>query len=113
VSTSNATITITARITDNLAGNAGSGYSSSPSQIRFTSPSGNQSVTAMLAGTNRVSGDALDGEYRYQMTIPRYAESGTWTASYLLLTDQNGNMKGESASDLIARSLPTSFTVSG
>ena len=111
VASSSATVILTARITDNLSGNAGAGYSSSPSQLRFQSPSGNQSVWAMLDGYNRVSGTALDGEYSYQMTVPQYAESGTWTIDYVLLVDQIGNMKSESAADLAARSLPTSFVV--
>ena len=113
VTSASAMVTITARITDNLAGNAGEGYSSSPSQIRFKSPSGNQSVTAMLAGYNRVSGTALDGNYSYQMTVPQYAESGVWTIDYVLLVDQIGNSKNESAGNLAALSLPTSFVVTG
>jgi hypothetical protein len=111
VSSSSATITITARITDNLAGNAGEGYTGGPSQIRFRSPSGNQSIDAVLGGYHRVSGTALDGEYAYEMTVPQYAESGTWTIDYVLLVDQIGNMRSESAQDLASRSLPTSFVV--
>ena len=55
-STGAKTITVTARITDDLSGNAGSGYSSSPSQGRFMSPSGKQFKDAMLDGSQRVSG---------------------------------------------------------
>jgi len=111
VTSASAMVTITARITDNLAGNAGEGYSSSPSQIRFKSPSGNQIVDAMLDGSRRVSGTALDGNYSYQMTVPQYAESGIWTIDSVLLVDQIGNIKYETAQNLAARSLPSSFVV--
>ncbi len=111
VASSSATITITARITDNLAGNAGEGYSNGSSQIRFRSPSGNQFVDALVDGYNRISGTALDGTYSYQMTVPQYAESGAWTVESALLVDQIGNMRWESAQDLASRSLPTSFVV--
>jgi sugar lactone lactonase YvrE len=113
VGSADATITITARITDNLAGNAGAGYSSSPSQISFKSPSGNQIVYAMLDEGSRVSGTALDGNYSYQMVVPRYAESGTWSVDSVLLVDQIGNSKYESAQTLSTRSLPKSFNVVG
>jgi serine protease len=103
-------ITVTARITDNLAGNAGEGYSSSPSQIRFKSPSGNQSVTAMLSGTERVSGTALDGIHSYAMTVPKFAESGTWIVESALLVDQVGNLRWMTATDLTNAGLPNSFT---
>ena len=111
VSNSAATITVTARITDNLSGNAGESYSSSPSQIRFRSPSGSQFVDALLSGTERVSGTARDGRYRYKMTIPKHAESGKWTIESVLLVDQVGNMKRENESFLAKRKLPRSFVV--
>ena len=109
-------ITVSARIIDNLAGNAGNagnagaGYRSSPSQIRFKSPSGNQIVDAMLSGYERVSGTALDGVYSYAMTVPRFAESGTWVVDNALLVDQVGNLRRMTATDLANAGPPNSFT---
>jgi len=110
VSNASASITVTARITDNLSGNAGGNYSSSPSQIRFRSPSGNQFVDAILA-YNLVSGTSVDGQYSYEISLPQFSESGIWTVLYVLLVDQVGNMKTEYAEDLLARSLPTTLKV--
>jgi hypothetical protein len=110
VSNASASITVTARITDNMSGNAGGNYSSSPSQIRFRSPSGNQSATAILA-YNLVSGTSTDGQYSYEINFPQFSESGIWTVDYVLLVDQVGNMKTEYAADLSVRSLPTSLTI--
>jgi hypothetical protein len=104
---------VTAHILDDLSGNAGAGYTSSPSQIRFVSPSGQQSVWAMLAGYNRVSGTATDGNYEYSMTVPRFSEQGTWHADYLMLVDQVGNTRTLRAADLTAKGFPTTFAVSG
>jgi hypothetical protein len=47
------------------------------------------------------------------MTLPQYAESGTWSVEYALLVDQIGNTKWETAANLSSRSLPSSFSVSG
>jgi hypothetical protein len=113
VTNADVVVSITAQITDNLAGNAGEGYFSSPSQIRFRSPSGNQFVDAILSGSQRMSGTALDGNYGYEMTIPRYAETGMWIVEYALLVDQVGNIKSEGVAELVARSLPVSFVVTG
>jgi hypothetical protein len=109
-STGAQTITVTARITDDLAGNAGPPYLSSASQISFKSPSGSQSVWAMLADAERVSGTALDGTVRYSMTVPAFAESGVWTVEHLLLADQAGNTRWLSASQLAGSGFPTTFT---
>jgi hypothetical protein len=100
---------VRARITDDLAGNAGAGYSSSPSQIRFVSPSGGQFVDAMLSGSELISGTTTDGVYEYQMTIPRLAESGVWTISSFLLVDQVGNLRWKTAAELSGAGFPTTF----
>ena len=106
---SSQTITLTARITDDLAGNAGAGYYSSPSQVRFVSPSGHQAVTAMLNRTRLVSGTPQDGTYETTLTVPQYAEQGTWTVQYFLLVDQVGNSRTLTPADMVAAGLPTSF----
>jgi hypothetical protein len=104
------TITVTAHITDDMAGNAGAGYSSSPSQVRFVSPSANQSVWAMLDGYHLVSGTATDGVYQYTMTVPQFSECGSWHVDYLMLVDQVGNTESVSESQSDAAGFPASFT---
>ena len=108
-STGAQTITVTARITDDFAGNAGYGYSSSPSQMRFRSPSGNQMVNAMLDDGQRISGTALDGTVRYSMIVPAFAESGVWTVEYFMLVDQVGNTRDLTRSQLAASGFQTTF----
>ena len=103
-----ATIDVEVRITDNLVGPAGEGYSSSPSQIRFTHSSG-QSVDAIFSSEGRTSGTATDGIYRYTMTIPRSAAQGTWTATYFLLVDQIGNMRLLTTQQMNTAGFTTSF----
>jgi hypothetical protein len=101
-------VMVTARITDDLSGASGPDYSNGASQIRFMSPSGGQSIDAIL--TNRISGDGLDGVYQYSMVMPRYAESGVWTASYLMLVDSIGNSRLMYTSALVAGAFPTTIT---
>ena len=111
VSSATQQIVFTAHITDNLSGNAGTGYSSSPSQIRFSSPTGTQSLDLMLDGTKLVSGTLQDGVYSSAITVPLNAEAGTWTASYAMVVDQVGNTRTLTASQLTAAGIPDSFTV--
>ena len=103
-----ATIDVEVRITDNLVGPAGEGYSSSPSQIRFTHSSG-QSVDAIFSSEGRTSGTATDGIYRYTMTIPRGAAQGTWTATNFLLVEQIGNMRLLTTQQMNTAGFTTSF----
>src|SRR4051812_36320632 len=112
VSAAAATITVTARITDDIAGNAGAGYTSSPSQGRFIGPTG-QFVDALLSGFERISGTPNDGVYQYAMQVPRAAAKGTWRVQSLLLVDQVGNTKSLGASDLQAAGFPTTFAQTG
>ena len=106
------TVTLTARITDNLAGNAGAGYSSSPSQIRFQSPSGNQSVVASLSAASAlVSGTPLDGMYEDEMTLPRFSEPGTWTIGNVLVVDQVGNARSFNATQAALAGYNATITV--
>ena len=106
-------MTVTADITDDLAGNAGPGFSSSPSQVRFVSPSGKQFKDALLDDTHRVSGTPTNGTVSYTMEIPRYAESGTWQIQSMLLVDQAGNTRSVSKAQLDARGFPTTFNQTG
>ena len=85
-----ATVTFTAHLTDDVAGAARAGYSSSPSQARFRSPSGGQFVDAVFF-ENRISGTDNDGVWEYTATLPRYSEAGLWVLEYFLVVDQLGN----------------------
>ena len=107
------TITVTAHITDDLAGNAGPGYFSSPSQVRFVSPSGNQSVWAMMSGHERISGTPTDGVYEYTLTLPQFSEQGTWHVAYLMLVDQVGNTRTLTQSQLEANGFHATIDVTG
>src|SRR5205085_2041169 len=82
------TVTVTARITDDVAGvfasqtdclpgNPPGTCNFSGSYINLRSPSGGQSVGGSF--TTRLSGDTLDGLYQATITLPAYSEQGTWT----------------------------------
>jgi serine protease len=106
-SSSSQTITLTAHITDDLSGLAGN--SGPPSGVSFVSPSGHQSVSAMFNTSNRSSGTAQDGIYQTTMTVPQYAEPGTWTVQNFILGDQVGNVQFLDKAQLDAAGMPTSF----
>lgn len=99
-------------VSDELAGLAGEGYTSSPTQVRFRSPSGGQFRDGMFQpDLNLVSGDSNSGVYVYEMTIPQYAEGGLWTVESFLLVDQVGNQRRMGPEEMTGRSLPVSFEV--
>ena len=90
-SSSPATVTLSAHITDLGTGVADSSYTSSPSQVRFASPSG-QIVDGMFeSDLQLVSGTPQDGLYESTITLPVASEQGTWKIDYFLLVDQVGN----------------------
>jgi len=64
-------VIITMRITDNLSGFTW-GF------LRVASPSTAQLVTACPWSGDRIAGDATDGTYRFEITIPQYSEAGEW-----------------------------------
>ena len=105
-------ITVIGRITDDLSGNAGIEYSSSPSQIRFRSPSGNQFSTALLSEPERISGTAVEGIYQSSLELPRFSENGLWKVEHLLLVDQVGNSKYIYYNELRNRGFDTNFNIS-
>ena len=107
-----AQIRLSARLVDDLSGLAGEGYSSSPTQIRFQSPSARQFVDALFeANRHLVEGTARDGQYETTATIPQFAESGIWRVAYCLLVDQVGNSQYLAAEEMQKAGLATSFTV--
>jgi hypothetical protein len=92
VNASAAIVTCRARIVDDLAGVAGEGYTSSASQARFRSPSG-QLKDVMFDHRTRVSGDALDGIYEATLSFSAEVERGFWEVEYVLVADQVGNTR--------------------
>jgi Ca2+-binding RTX toxin-like protein len=102
---------ITARITDNLSGNAGEGYISSPTQILLLSPSGKQSIHVMLSGWQLISGTPQDGVYAGTGRIAPYSEAGTWTVDHLMAVDQVGNTKYFYTDELKAMGFDTDLEV--
>jgi len=105
------TLLVTAQITDNLSGNAGDGYSSSPTQIRFRSPSGNQFVDVMLSGYQRIEGTPQNGTYMGVARIAPHSEAGRWTVESLLVVDQVGNQKYYLTNEVAAMGLDIDFDV--
>jgi hypothetical protein len=70
-SASDAYITVDAHITDDQGFSYGSFYFHSPSYGQYTS--------VYFDASNRTSGTSLDGWYETTMTVPEYAETGTWS----------------------------------
>jgi hypothetical protein len=90
--TTGATVICRARIVDDLAGVAGIGYRSSPSQARLVSPGG-QFVDAIFDDQTRISGDSLDGVYEVQLAFSPAAERGRWEVAYVTTVDETGNSR--------------------
>jgi len=101
-------ITVSARVVDDLAGMVDGRLSF---EVRFRSPSGNQFVD--MPFSSRTSGSAVDSQYLGTMTVPRFAESGTWTVEYLRISDQLSNSRSYNATSLGNLGFPTSFVQSG
>ena len=97
-------ITITARITDNLAGLRPDYWRPI---INFLSPSG-QYLFVYL--NHQIAGTALDGTVTGVLTVPAFSESGVWTVTSMTVSDAVGNPRMYYATDLAAQGLPTTFT---
>ena len=110
-SSSPADVTLKARITDNEAGVADSSYSSSQTQVRFRSPSGQFVDAIFLSDQQLVSGTRLDGRYESKITLPASSEQGTWQIEYFLLVDQAGNTRYVYADDLVEMGSYPAFAV--
>jgi hypothetical protein len=108
-----ASVTVTARIVDTLAGAGSPQGSGTVALLRFYSPSKNQIVDAVMDGGDRVSGSAQDGVYTVSITVPRYAEQGVWEIDASTLYDAAGNTRTVNAASLSAAGLPTGFTQAG
>jgi hypothetical protein len=106
INTANAApqITITARITDNLAGLRPDYWRPI---INFYSPSG-QYLFVYL--NQQTAGTALDGTVTGVLTVPAFSESGVWTVTSMTVPDAVGNGRVYYTTDLAAQGLPTTFT---
>jgi hypothetical protein len=103
------TITVTARITDDLSGfDVGPNYTHGSMQVRFVSPSNSQIVDASVS--ELVSGLPVDCIVRGTVTLPAFAESGIWTVQYVNFSDQVGNSRSLNSSQLASAGFPTTFT---
>ena len=99
------TITVTARVTDDLSGVATSGNLGVA--VRLQSPSGQ--IADGSAYNGPTSGNILDGVYVMSVTIPALAESGTWSVANLYLRDGVGNSQFLSTTQLATAGYPTTF----
>jgi hypothetical protein len=77
ISTSSQTVTVTLHITDDESGVA---YAN----IFLYNPADHFVVSGYLSDVQRTSGTHLDGIYSVTVTIPRYAQAGTWRIDTLL-----------------------------
>jgi hypothetical protein len=93
-------VTITARVTDDLAG-------ASSLRVIFRSPTGAQFHRAFFGQTG---GTLLDATYSGTLEIPLYVESGTWVADVRVL-DRVGNSVFLDSSDLAFLGFPTELDV--
>lgn len=97
-----ATINVTTRVTDDLAGLHI--YMS----CHYTGPNGSTALD--LVGYTTSQG-GLDGEYALSMEVPQYSQAGTWTLHSCLLQDMAENSGFLYRADLDAAGFPTTFTV--
>jgi hypothetical protein len=91
-----------AHITDSVAGVAGAGYNSSPSQARLRGPTGEQRDLMFSADGQRVSGSRFDGFYESTARLEPFDPEGTWTVEYVMVVDQAGHARSISPAELQA-----------
>ncbi len=71
VSASAATVTVTARITDEAAGFLDGSFAIYSAEDNWTG-------SVYFTGGDRISGDEIDGIYQVTLPVPRYGAAGTW-----------------------------------
>jgi len=86
------TVTVTARVTDDLSG------VSNDVPVRFVSPTGQQGNVGQLY---RTSGDMHHGVYAGTATFAQDSEQGAWKCDYLKLSDNVDNVEAVDSSDLL------------
>ena len=97
-------MTITLHVTDDL-----SGLDLNGSSVQVTSPTSHTRDAGPLQLT---SGDAADGTYTVDVSLPRYSAQGTWTVE-TSLADVAGNQAVWHTSDLTGAGFPGSFQQTG
>lgn len=116
-SDSGQTITLTARMRDELSGLRGGGTDAqgrpNPNGpfVTFYSPSRTQSAQARLFDI--VSGDEHDAVVTGTIFLPRYSESGTWRFESAFLSDAIRNTRMTDLGAALAQGFATEFTVTG
>ena len=117
------TITVKARITDDLSG-LSDGYDTSSysySSIYLRGPEGtNTDLHAEFRPgnpdspeSNRVSGDSMDGEYELKIVVPQYSPQGTWRVQWISLEDEARNHRYYFFEDLEGLGFQNTFEQSG
>ena len=97
-------VTVTLRITDNLAGFDFGNF-------LFLSPSGQQVLVGGYNSSNRLSGNAHDGIYEVTSTLPQFSEIGTWHVIQVFMKDLVGNTIALGEQDLINLGATTTLNV--
>src|SRR5260370_7688366 len=99
--TSSASVTVTAQVTDNLSG-------IEEVDTEFLSPLGDQ---YQRCGMSLSSGTNLNGTYQCTITIPAYSEAGTWSVDSVYVQDNVGNWQQYTTNQLSALGFPTQLHV--
>ena len=101
---SDQTITITARVADNLAG-------LKVGRAIFHSVAlPDQSIISYFDDTSLVGGTTTDGTYQWAISVPRYSAKGLWDLQ-LMLVDNAGNSVTLEADQLDQKGVGSGFTV--
>lgn len=98
-----ANVTFTLHITDSPSGFQ-YGY------VTLMSPSGNQAISNGF-GPPPLSGTTIDGVYQVTITVPQFAEEGTWRVYGVFVMDAASNQVLLSTAQLQAAGFPTQLTV--
>ncbi len=109
--TADATVVVTARLTDDLAG-LSTGGAVPISTIELRGPGGAQFARGYFSQAQRVSGTALDGVYRTSLAVVHSSEPGTWLAT-IVLTDAANNATTYSPANLAAAGFANSVQQAG
>ena len=100
------TVTAEVQISDNLSGFSGPAYGS----LNFQGPNW-QSAYGSFSESRRTSGDARDGTYSVDVTVPRAAALGNWKLSSINVSDGAGNSLYLSGDQLAQAGLSAAFDV--
>ena len=92
-----ATLTVSARIVDDLAG-ASDGLGVNASQVVLRGPTGAHHARATLDVSHRVNGNPNDSTFVVGLTLPHWSEQGLWSVERVDLVDEVGNAVSITAS---------------